>query len=767
MKKIVCILSVMVLVSASFAANKDWTNGSGDRNFARGSNWFDTLDTYNWVTTDTARINMSGTNAPILNSNVTCGSMQLGYIGNGTGQLSITGGTNTFVSCTFAGAAGSTGLLNVSGGNTTFSGFFTVGNAGVGVFEISDGVVTVNRSLVSQNLSAQGQYIISGGVMNVATYLTVGSNGQGDITMTGGTLNVNGGVLKLADVAKASQGTITMSGDSVINVPASYVVVGEDGRGILNLNGGTFNCVAMGLGYVDDPNSQGYVNVTDGTINANAYITVGTNGKAQLNISGGAVNANRMTLAQGAIGETYPTTGNLTISGGQINLKRYLQVGRDGAATLTVVGNTGEVNIVDLEINGLSTAKFILNGAAGVGGGVKAFASVEMDGLEEVINEGDLLFNEGAAIDADFVGGTSAAGDYVVIASTEKARYLPAGELLEANAVALVAGDMSDMLTTTAQSAGWDATMYDAGSGSAIVLTSPVIATKTAWGSAGAGNVAVVDSDSITLSTSKTANGAVIGDAAAGTLNVNAGANAAFVNLTIGADAASDGTVTMTGGTVAVQSLAYVGKEGAAALNVSGGSFSALNLIAATGADASADINVSGDATFDVTNLLALTEGATLTVSGYQTTVNAANLTLDKGANITFELDTTHGVGSGIVVSGNVVLKGTISAEQIGTSRVEGTYTVIRASGEIFDYTADLVDSSFVSYEIVENGNYQELQVTFFTPQSCEEVINGGFALAADMNNDCYVNIEDIAILASQWLSCNNPTDVECNWLGN
>ncbi|MDO8885576.1 hypothetical protein, partial [Candidatus Oleimmundimicrobium sp.] len=175
MKKIVCILSLMILVSASFAANKDWTNGSGDRNFARGSNWFDTLDTYNWVSTDAPRINMSGTNAPILNSNVVCGSMVLGYIANGTGELNITGGTNTFINGTFAGTAATiTGIMNVSGGTTTFSGYFTVGNTGTGILNVSDGILNLNRSQLCQVAGSQGAYNISGGQINIVTNLTVG-----------------------------------------------------------------------------------------------------------------------------------------------------------------------------------------------------------------------------------------------------------------------------------------------------------------------------------------------------------------------------------------------------------------------------------------------------------------------------------------------------------------------------------------------------------------------------------------------------------------
>lgn len=33
----------------------------------------------------------------------------------------------------------------------------------------------------------------------------------------------------------------------------------------------------------------------------------------------------------------------------------------------------------------------------------------------------------------------------------------------------------------------------------------------------------------------------------------------------------------------------------------------------------------------------------------------------------------------------------------------------------------------------------------------------------ADLNNDCYVNLEDVSILAINWLICGNPYDSVCD----
>jgi len=42
-------------------------------------------------------------------------------------------------------------------------------------------------------------------------------------------------------------------------------------------------------------------------------------------------------------------------------------------------------------------------------------------------------------------------------------------------------------------------------------------------------------------------------------------------------------------------------------------------------------------------------------------------------------------------------------------------------------------------------------------PNDCNEVALFGWALAGDINKDCYVNLKDFAMLANQWQKCNDP----------
>jgi len=46
-------------------------------------------------------------------------------------------------------------------------------------------------------------------------------------------------------------------------------------------------------------------------------------------------------------------------------------------------------------------------------------------------------------------------------------------------------------------------------------------------------------------------------------------------------------------------------------------------------------------------------------------------------------------------------------------------------------------------------------------PQQCGD--SGTTYLAADLNHDCYVNFEDMAKMAQNWVKCTNPADTACN----
>jgi len=49
-----------------------------------------------------------------------------------------------------------------------------------------------------------------------------------------------------------------------------------------------------------------------------------------------------------------------------------------------------------------------------------------------------------------------------------------------------------------------------------------------------------------------------------------------------------------------------------------------------------------------------------------------------------------------------------------------------------------------------------------FDMDLCSDVIAYGYGLAGDINEDCYVNFEDLKLFLEDWLNCNNPEDPNC-----
>ncbi len=446
-----CILIPLFLISSVFAViDRVWTNGNGDRDYARGSNWYGLSDGYVFTSNDRPYVDMSGDDAAILNSTVNCQSIFLGSSSGATGELYITGGESTFVSCVLGFVANSSGYMYINGGQTRFSGFLTVPIGGFGRFEMSDGGISVNRAQIAQNAGTIGRWEISGGQFSSDTYLIVGNGGVGEVVLTGGTMSLG-----------------------------SYLYVGSNNLGSITMTGGT--------------------------------IDIGSN----------------LQLGVTALG-----SGRIEISG------------------------TAQLNA----------------------------------------HNGDT----------------------------------------------------------------------------------------------------------------------------------------------------------------------FIGKEGNAELIMNGGVFNAYNVYCAVAVNSTSNITVAEDARLNVENLLFLSDGATLKIIGSGSSVQAGKLVVENGANIIFELNRTDGAGDGIVVSGDVILNGTVSPNIIG-GHAEGTYTLIRTSGNIEINNPRIIDMPYVNYEVVEDGGFKELRVIFFTPNSCSEVINNGFGLVGDLNNDCRIGIADFALMASGWLICNDPADPACD----
>ena len=58
----------------------------------------------------------------------------------------------------------------------------------------------------------------------------------------------------------------------------------------------------------------------------------------------------------------------------------------------------------------------------------------------------------------------------------------------------------------------------------------------------------------------------------------------------------------------------------------------------------------------------------------------------------------------------------------------------------------------------------QDFSVFWGAPCNCEQVLEMGFSLAGDLNNDCRVDFIDFAVFAPHWLACIDPENPDSDW---
>ncbi|MHA3773695.1 autotransporter-associated beta strand repeat-containing protein [Verrucomicrobiota bacterium sgz303538] len=335
------------------------------------------------------------------------GAGQLGTSASSTGEIRIA--TAAGQSATLAIDSPTAGITMANAANA-----LRVGEAGTGFVNQSAGTVNVSNYLtIGESLGATGTYNISGGTLNVKTNtgtppagaagqnnLVVGRVGTGSLNISGSaTVNVlNGAQLMLGMGTNNSGqfqgmtpnaglstgvGTITQTGGTV-NVSTGNgtyqsnvlgaVIVGVDGAGTYNLNGGTLATPILGRG-----NGTANFNLGGGTLKATAS-TMNVDMPINLTGSGAAkgtvdTNGNDLTFSgalRGTGGLVKAGAGALTV----LNANSDFSGGTDiSAGAIVASGNSlgaGQVNVGSggtLTVQGVQQgllAKFYLANAMSV-----------------------------------------------------------------------------------------------------------------------------------------------------------------------------------------------------------------------------------------------------------------------------------------------------------------------------------------------------------------------------------------------------------------
>jgi hypothetical protein len=73
-----------------------------------------------------------------------------------------------------------------------------------------------------------------------------------------------------------------------------------------------------------------------------------------------------------------------------------------------------------------------------------------------------------------------------------------------------------------------------------------------------------------------------------------------------------------------------------------------------------------------------------------------------------------------------------------------------------------LATNGFITAAMAPTTATQGMREVGKLPLTCADVWAYGLGMRGDINRDCYVNNEDLALLAENWLKCNNPLDSNC-----
>ncbi|MEI7533309.1 MAG: autotransporter-associated beta strand repeat-containing protein [Verrucomicrobiae bacterium] len=284
---------------------------------------------------------------------VQSGTVNAGLAGASAPLTKTTTGTNTLSGAnTYGGSTTvSNGTLVISGSLTNTAGALNVSG---GALTVSGGVDTGAGSwLVGSTASSRGVININPGAAVNATNFSAGGNATGS-----GALNVSGGSFKTGDAIssaipfafgrggyaalKMSGGTVaavdfqlgTLAGGTAVatlsggtlNIGTNYVMVGRAATGVLTIGpGATLNHNAANLPIIIvNGNGRGELNLTGGTLDNTGqtinYNSTTANTVALLNLNAGLLKNNGFVAASSATKRLNFNGGNLEVGGSNPNV---------------------------------------------------------------------------------------------------------------------------------------------------------------------------------------------------------------------------------------------------------------------------------------------------------------------------------------------------------------------------------------------------------------------------------------------------------------
>jgi autotransporter-associated beta strand protein len=370
-----------------------------------------------------AYMDVSGSGNTVISGMYNGGTGTLGLEKTGTGTLTLSGGgtfnaavvpdpsNNLFSTVLYGGStiissgaynsptefvvggASTTGVntnLTLNGGSLTVSSWLSLGR-GNGYQTVSSSIVENNNAaMTSTNFSAGYNAGINGPTgsmtLNNASTYTLSSGGNFNLAESSGsnitmTLNNSASVTLLGDnggngrfIGEGGTGTLNINGTAAFNnAGTTALTIGfENGVGVLNMSGGTFNSPNAELRVAGSPANGAYtgtgtINMTGGNASVGSLtMSRGNNnqflGNGTLNISGGTFRSEGDTI----LGFAGAGHSNVIISGtGTYNeastVTRWFMLGYYDATNAEVDVEGGNLNL-----NANTSIKFTRSGSSGV-----------------------------------------------------------------------------------------------------------------------------------------------------------------------------------------------------------------------------------------------------------------------------------------------------------------------------------------------------------------------------------------------------------------
>ncbi len=226
-KNRVCLISIALLLSAvgnARSADKDWTNGGGDRLWRTAANWSGGVPTSD----DKAGIRNSAVSGPIIDSSTAAEANQvvLGDWASTSDTLDMTGGTLAVREWFILGYYNiNSGTFTITDGTVNASGNLFVGFYGTGILNMSGGTITVGSTFgVAQQAGGTGNVHLDSGTISCGG-LNITSGGRMDITA--GQLIVNGDARTVINGYISSGWITAYGGAGTVNVDYNVINPGK------------------------------------------------------------------------------------------------------------------------------------------------------------------------------------------------------------------------------------------------------------------------------------------------------------------------------------------------------------------------------------------------------------------------------------------------------------------------------------------------------------------------------------------------------------